>query len=251
MPCPLSPFAPRKDVLTRSERRHRGFAAYANLGYNSARLLDALKQTPCRVVEFSMSEMRLISRNPADRELVTITARQAAAPDVAPPRGILGRVGYGLGVMIETPFGIAVLIGGLAVLATIPVLQFLSLGYLLEAGGRVARTGRLRDGFIGIRKAARVGTIVAATWLLLLPLRLVSSLSTAARLIDPDGPVARRWKWRWGSSPWCWACTWSSPVRAVGNCGISSGRSACPSGCGAGCAAAAITRKHVTLCGLS
>ncbi len=141
-----------------------------------------------------MGEMRLISRASADRELVTITARQAAAPEVAPPGGILGRVAYGLGVMVETPFGIAVLIGGLAVLATIPVLQFLSLGYLLEAGGRIARTGRLRDGFIGIPKAARVGTIVAATWLLLLPLRLVSSLSTAARLIDPDGPVARRWE---------------------------------------------------------
>ncbi|HKB02845.1 MAG TPA: hypothetical protein VKD90_11540, partial [Gemmataceae bacterium] len=61
----------------------------------------------------------------------------------------------GIGLVIEWLFGFVSLIGGLAVLAAIPVLQFLSLGYLLEAGGRVARSGRFRDGFIGIRTAAR------------------------------------------------------------------------------------------------
>jgi hypothetical protein len=82
----------------------------------------------------------------------------------------------------------------LAVLAAIPVLQFLSLGYLLEAGGRIARTGRFREGFIGVRKAARVGSIVLGTWLMLLPLRVVSSLEVSAQLIDPDGPVAQQWR---------------------------------------------------------
>jgi hypothetical protein len=91
-------------------------------------------------------------------------------------------------------FGSVTLIVGLAVVAALPVLQFLSLGYLLEAGGRVARTGRLRSGFVGVRRAARVGSIVLGTWLMLLPLRLVSSLAVSAQLIDPDGPVARRWR---------------------------------------------------------
>ena len=50
-------------------------------------------------------------------------------------------------------------------LAAIPIVQFLSLGYLLEAGGRIARTGRFRDGFIGVRTAARVGSIVLGTWI--------------------------------------------------------------------------------------
>jgi hypothetical protein len=76
----------------------------------------------------------------------------------------------------------------------LPVLQFLSLGYLLEAGGRVARSGRLRDGFVGIRHAARVGSIILGIWLVLLPLRLVASFARAAQLIEPDGPVARGWK---------------------------------------------------------
>src|SRR5262245_39482409 len=61
---------------------------------------------------------------------------------------------------VEFVFGLVALVVGLAVLAAIPVLQFLSLGYLLEAGGRVARSGRLRDGWIGVRTAARLGGVV-------------------------------------------------------------------------------------------
>ena len=51
------------------------------------------------------------------------------------------------------------------VLAALPVLQFLSLGYLLEAGGRVARSGRLREGFIGVRTAAATHNAIDASWL--------------------------------------------------------------------------------------
>lgn len=92
---------------------------------------------------------------------------------------------------VEWIFGVASMIVILAVLATIPIVQFLSLGYLLEVCGRVARTGRLRDGFVGIRKAARVGGIVACTWLLLLPVRLLSSMWQDARLIDPDSAATQ------------------------------------------------------------
>jgi hypothetical protein len=90
-------------------------------------------------------------------------------------------------------FGVGVLILVLSVLAATPLLQFLSLGYLLEASGRISRSGRLRDGFIGVRRAARAGSIVLGTWLVLLPVRLVGSLTHSARIIDEDGDVARRW----------------------------------------------------------
>jgi hypothetical protein len=91
-------------------------------------------------------------------------------------------------------FGALVLLGGLSFLAALPLLQFLSLGYLLEAGARVARTGRLREGFIGVRLAARAGGIALGIWLMLLPLRFLSGLWVSAQLIDPDGLVARSWK---------------------------------------------------------
>jgi hypothetical protein len=90
-------------------------------------------------------------------------------------------------------FGVAALIVGLSFLATYPLLQMLSLGYLLEVSGRIYRTGRLRDGFIGVRKAARLGSIAFGAWAVLLPLRFVSSVAASARLIDPDSRAARGW----------------------------------------------------------
>lgn len=97
------------------------------------------------------------------------------------------------GRIAEWLFGGIGIIVGLALLAAIPILQFLSLGYLLEVAGRVARTGRLRDGFIGYCQAARLTGIVAGIWIVLLPLRLTATTRRSAILIDPDSPAARNW----------------------------------------------------------
>ncbi len=127
----------------------------------------------------------------------------------------------------EYVFGCATLFVGLAVLATLPVLQLMSLGYLLEAAGRVARTGRVTAGLIGVRKAARLGSIVLGTWLLLLPLRLVSLLSGSARLIEPNGGAERFW------AIVLWALTAFFVLHVamlaggVGGCAASSGRDHC------------------------
>jgi len=94
----------------------------------------------------------------------------------------------------EWCFGALTLLVGLAFLATIPVLQLMSLGYLLEVSGRVTRSGRLRDAFVGVRKAARLGGWVFGGWLVLLPLRIVSSLWYDAQQIDPGGPIAAKWR---------------------------------------------------------
>jgi len=81
-------------------------------------------------------------------------------------------------------FGLFSIVVGLAFLAAIPVVQFLSLGYLLEVGGRIARTGKISAGFIGVRRAAHVGSIVMGTWIILLPLRYLATFERDARLID-------------------------------------------------------------------
>jgi hypothetical protein len=91
----------------------------------------------------------------------------------------------------EWCFGMVTIVVGLAVLAAVPVLNFLSLGYLLRVSGNVAATGRLRDGFIGVRKAARAGGIIAGTWLVLLFARFVSGLWQDAELIAPGSGKAR------------------------------------------------------------
>ncbi|OWK35075.1 hypothetical protein FRUB_09917 [Fimbriiglobus ruber] len=97
-------------------------------------------------------------------------------------------------LLIEWVFGAAALLVALAVLAALPVLQFLSLGYLLESAARVARSGRLRDGFFGMRTAARLGGIVLGSWLLLLPVRYVADVAHTARIIDPTGRAADGWR---------------------------------------------------------
>lgn len=107
---------------------------------------------------------------------------------------LFARIICGIGSALEWLLGAMLLPIGLAVLAALPVLQFLSLGYLLEAGGRVARSGRIRDGFIGVRLAARLGGAVLASWLLLWPVRFVADFARAAQIIDPGSQIARSWR---------------------------------------------------------
>jgi hypothetical protein len=99
----------------------------------------------------------------------------------------LGRGGVNL-------FGWLSLMVGLALLATLPLAQFISLGYLLECSGRVARSGRLRDGLIDLDRWARMGGLVAGTYLMLLPLYLVSDFAHEAELIAPGSITARNWR---------------------------------------------------------
>ena len=60
--------------------------------------------------------------------------------------------------LIRATFGLASLVLLLAILAAVPIVNFVTLGYLLEAEGRVGRTGRFRQAFplIGTRAADRI-----------------------------------------------------------------------------------------------
>jgi hypothetical protein len=91
-------------------------------------------------------------------------------------------------------FGLVSLLGCLAALGAVPILSFISLGYLLEASARVAKTGRFRDGLIDIGKFARIGSLVAGTWLCLLVPRLCASLARDAWLVDPGSARAEGWR---------------------------------------------------------
>jgi hypothetical protein len=121
----------------------------------------------------------------------------SAEPIIASPRiwsrlrNLAGRVARGAASAAEWVFGLISLILGLSMLAALPVIQVLSLGYFLESSARVARTGRLRDGLIGVRPAARIGCVAAAIWLALVPAWFLGSYARSAELIDPGGPAAR------------------------------------------------------------
>ena len=74
----------------------------------------------------------------------------------------------------------------LAIAAVLPLLQFLVLGYFLEVSSRIARTGKIRSGFVGFEQAAKLAGILVGTWLMLWPITLLGTWYEAARLIDPD-----------------------------------------------------------------
>jgi len=123
---------------------------------------------------------------------ITPEAPTPLPPEVTPGR--IRRLGKFVGSAIEWLFGLGTLMLGLAVLGSVPLGQFIVLGYLLEASGRVARSGRLRDGFIGVRTAGQLGKIAVGCGLLWLPLYGMSIFAENAAIIDPTGPAAKQWR---------------------------------------------------------
>ena len=85
-------------------------------------------------------------------------------------------------------FGLASLVFLLAVVANVPVLQILVFGYLLEVSGRLANDQPLRNSFVGLSKAAKLGAVALGAWLCLWPIRLVSKFWLDAYIIAPDSP---------------------------------------------------------------
>lgn len=120
-------------------------------------------------------------------------------PSQPPPSGeetvVAGKKGFvrALASMLDWIFGFVALLALLAACSVVPVLNFLSLGYLLHVSGTIARTGRIRDGFIGVKKASVIGSIAAGTWLVVWPARLVSGMWRDAELIAPGSSVAKAW----------------------------------------------------------
>jgi len=134
------------------------------------------------VAEFAASEVGTV-----------VCAEALEEPAIVDERGPIRRVWETLSSTAQWLFGVFSLVLALSLLSTYPLLQMLSLGYLLESSGRIARTGRLRDGFVGVRKAARVGSVFFGAWLVLWPLRFASSMASSARLIEPNSPADRFW----------------------------------------------------------
>ncbi len=90
-------------------------------------------------------------------------------------------------------FGCAALLALLAACSVIPVLNFLSLGYMLHVSGAVAHSGRLRDAFVGVRRASVIGSIAAGSWLVMWPARLIAGLWHDAEIIAPGSKTAQAW----------------------------------------------------------
>ncbi len=130
------------------------------------------------------------------------TAQAAAAPTTA-------RGARWAGAAVELGFGLMGLLGTLSILAMIPVLQFLTLGWLLEAEGRLARGGGLRRSLPGLPRLARVGSALAGCALLTLPLAVLHSYHRDAELLNPAGGAARALRQA------CWLLTAAAALHAA------------------------------------
>ena len=109
-------------------------------------------------------------------------------PDPTQPKqSFFRRIGHGIYSAIGWCFGTLCLIVGLAIVSAIPIVNLTSLGYLLHVSGTIARTGRLCDGFIGVRKAGRLGGVVLGIWLMLWPARFLAAMRDSAVIVNPNG----------------------------------------------------------------
>jgi hypothetical protein len=95
---------------------------------------------------------------------------------------------------IDWMFGFAAVMVLVAVCSVIPALNLLSLGYLLHVSGAVARSGKWRDGFIGVRKASVIGSAAAGAWVVMWPARIASEFWRDAETIAADSHVVMIWK---------------------------------------------------------
>lgn len=102
---------------------------------------------------------------------------------------------HGLFRVGQHMWGLIAMLVCLAVVSVIPIVQLAGLGYLLDISGRVARSGRWREALADTPCFARGATIMAGTWLWLLPAQFASSMRTSSWLVDPNSGGTRAWSW--------------------------------------------------------
>jgi hypothetical protein len=115
----------------------------------------------------------------------------------APPTRAGGRIRRTFGRItggLDWAFGLLCLVAGLAIFSVVPLLNFISLGYLLHVSAQVARSGRIRDGFVGIRRASRIGSFVVGALLICIPARILSGLWKDAEIVAPGSNGAALWR---------------------------------------------------------
>lgn len=82
----------------------------------------------------------------------------------------------------------------LAVVAAIPIVQLVSLGYLLQAAANLSSGRSWRTALPGIQLAGRIATFAMLTALLWLPVLLVTDLSYSVQLLRPGTSQAVAWR---------------------------------------------------------
>lgn len=118
-------------------------------------------------------------------EPITVEPPESPVIETVDERTFPFRVLGGASSTIHWLFGLLSILVGLAALATIPIVNLLTLGYLIEVSGRIAREKKFSAGFVGVRKAAHIGGLAMGTWLFLWPPFILSDFWHSSQLIAP------------------------------------------------------------------
>ncbi len=113
------------------------------------------------------------------------TETSASTPAHSQPvanRGILRTVSRFCIVSVIGVWQFFCLVILLAVTASIPILQFASLGYLLESAGRWARGERLRNCLPGLKQAGYIGTAFVWIGVTSIPVFIIRDLAGIGRV---------------------------------------------------------------------
>lgn len=179
--------APRPDELSRPSRRGAGARRAIQRRDDVAAAAD-LNDVPT-AADTTAAVDPLSADGTIRRAWGNPTEFGRLGPCPSPRRHPLRAAGW----LIMVAMGSVSLLLILAILAAIPGVNLFALGTMLEAEGRVVRSGRLRDGIPFAGALPRLGGLVVGTWLWILVIRLVAHAAADAALVDPGGPTARFW----------------------------------------------------------
>ena len=123
-------------------------------------------------------------------DAVSDTASVIRAERVAPPTEVAARSWWrrgwnGVTGFFAGSFRVASLIVLLAFLAAIPIVQLITLGYLVDVSGRLAGGGKLSDGLLNLRRAGTIGLAVLAVIIAALPSQLLAHWEFVAHTVGP------------------------------------------------------------------
>lgn len=95
--------------------------------------------------------------------------------------------------ILQTLLGFVCLVALLVIAASIPLVNLIAMGYLMVIQARVARSGKLRSAFFLIPAARRLGGIVLAVWLWILPIAFLAQATSDAWVLAPG--TTSTWLW--------------------------------------------------------
>lgn len=91
---------------------------------------------------------------------------------------------------IRRAFNYTSLVALLSVCAALPIVQLITLGYLLRTAGRIASGETIANSLAGLPQAGKIGLAAVALYVASIPTQILANWESVAVIIEPDRPTA-------------------------------------------------------------